>query len=1400
MSTVSPQIQQSDRKSDRELLQQLLRKRAMEGSRTSPLSVGQKALWFLHRSAPKSPAYHVGFTLRIHSPVDEHALMQALQRVVDRHEMLRASFKEDAGQVKQTISGACEVPFSVVDAAQWDGDELHEHVKRAYEQPFDLSRPPLLRGQLFRIDRSESIFLLTVHHLVYDAWSLWLTLEEIGDIYKAEVSSGHAKLGTPRHSYEDFVVGQKEMLDGSQGERLWAYWRNELEGDLTPLNLPIDRPRPSVQQFRGASLYLEVDTDLSARLKNIAREAQVTSFVLLSAAFQVFLHRYTGEEDFLIGTPTGGVDRTRYADVIGYFVNQVPLRTTLRDDPPFSEFLRRARDILLGALEHQEFPFPLLVERLRPERDSSVAPLVQVSFVFQRLQQSNDLADLLSPAPAKGRVTWAGLDVEYYTMPQQEGQFDLELEMTEVSECFYGLFKYDSALFDASTVQRMAGHFIQLLESIGTDPEQTVRRLPLLSQAERSELTAPRANRAKATTHTLVERFEERVAKQPHLIALHDGDVSLSYEELNERANQLAFHLRGHGVNTEVRVGLYIERSVDLVVGLLGILKAGGAYVPIDETYPPDRVAFMLRDADVALTLTSNRFEAALRDMDVTCINVQADWSIVSTESTTNATLNVRPENAAYVIYTSGSTGTPKGVEVTHANVSRLLTTTEHWYRFNSNDVWPLFHSVAFDVSVWELWGALLYGGKLVIVPYSTSRSPDAFYELTVEHGVTVLNQTPSAFVQYIQAEERLGVSPSLRLRLVIFAGEKLEPATLEPWYERHGDATPQLVNMYGITETTVHSTYRPLTHADTKRGASAIGRPLPDLDIYILDGQLEPVPPGVAGELFVGGAGVARGYLNRPELTQARFISNPFSNSPGERLYRSGDLARYLPDGDIEYLGRLDHQVKVRGFRIELGEIESVLCQHAQVKAVVAVVREDRPGDKRIVAYWIKSGTASLAESDLRAHARRHLPEYMLPAFLVELETLPLTVNGKVDRRALPAPSGDRALSDWPLAGPRDSIEQNLVTAWEALLDVRPVGIFDNFFDLGGHSLLAVHLMAEIEHDVGVKLPLATLLQSPTIAELAANLRSTDDLPWSPLVAIKKGGTGTPFFCVAGGGGNVLYFHELAQDLDVDQPIYGLQARGLDGISKPHVRVEDVAAEHLEAIRVVQPEGPYFIGGHCFGGLVAFEMAQQLRRAGDDVAIVAIMDQPAPSDVALDVDEHDDVVWLLRIATALQEATGRELNLPAEDELRPLDADAQLEHLRTRMQVCEMLPPSAGTDQVRGFVEVFKANSLARYNPSQPIPVPVVLFRAAEVHSDYDYAFADDPGVGLERSSMGWQAFASDSVAVHLVPGNHLTMLMKPNVGVLAQRLAACLDECRIAWPTRGREAPIPNEDEGRV
>ncbi|MEH1781198.1 MAG: amino acid adenylation domain-containing protein [Nostoc sp.] len=1047
-----------------------------------PLSFAQQRLWFLDQLQPESTFYNIPIALRLQGTLNTAALEQSLAEIIHRHEALRTNFIiVDGGQPTQIIQTQTSWTLSVVDLKHLSTTEQEiasqELAQQQPTQPFDLARDALVRATLVVLSETQHILLVCMHHIVSDGWSISVLLTELAALYNA-YSQGQPSLQDATRTplvplpiqYADFALWQREWLQGDVLQNQLSYWQQQLKDAPALLSLPTDRSRPAVQTFAGAYQKFALSVELTQKLTKLSQKQGATLFMTLLAAFDTLLYRYTGQEDILVGSPIANRNRSEIEGLIGFFVNTLVLRTNVSGDRSFNELLAHVRDMTMDAYTHQDLPFEMLVEALQPERHLSHAPLFKLMFVLE----NKPMFQLELP----------GLTVSPLVVESATAKFDLTLGMENTPTGLVGVWEYNTDLFDASTIERMTGHFVTLLEGIVANPHKQISQLPLLTVTEQQQLLVEWNNTQVDyyQDKCIHQLFEEQVQRTPDAVAVVFGNQQLTYQQLNCRANQLAHYLQTLGIKPDVLVGLCVERSLEMMVGVLAILKAGGAYVPLDPDYPTERLSFMLEDAQVSVLLGQQKLVESLPRHHARVVCLDTDWEKIAQNSESNLTNVAVPNNLAYVIYTSGSTGKPKGVLVNHSNVVRLFEATNSWYHFNQDDVWTMFHSFAFDFSVWEIWGALLYGGRLVVVPYLVTRSPKFFYELLCQEKVTVLNQTPSAFRQLIQASPALG--SDLKLRLVIFGGEALELWSLQPWFERYGDQMPQLVNMYGITETTVHVTYRPLSKADLNGTASVIGHPIPDLQVYVLDEYKQPVPIGVSGEMYVGGAGVARGYFNRPDLTQQRFISNPFSNNPQARLYKTGDKARYFPNGELEYLGRIDNQVKIRGFRIELGEIEALLASHPDVWENVVMVR-DEPSNKRLVAYVVSKVEQSPKVAELRRFLKQKLPEYMVPSAFVQLEALPLTANGKVDRRALPIPDNSQTELEDNFVAPTTATEKTLAAIWAEVLGMQQIGINDNFFTLGGHSLIATQIISRIREAFEIEVPLRHLFEAPTIASL---------------------------------------------------------------------------------------------------------------------------------------------------------------------------------------------------------------------------------------------------------------------------------------------------------------------------
>lgn len=1202
----------------------------------APLSHAQRRLWFIHQLQETTSEYNLTEALRLRGELDRRALERAINSIVARHEILRTHFVEIEGEPRQIIVPHLHIEVPYEDISSLEEVEKWERVTAALRQEatqaFDLARDPLLRLKLLQLGGQDHILLRTLHHIVSDAWSQNVFKQEFMVLYDAFCAGEEDPLQPLPLQYADFALWQRVWLNDLAVAQELDYWRKQLAGIPEQLELPRDRPRPAFQTFVADVYSLIVPSAKMKLVKRVGESNDATLYMTLLAAFALLLQRHSGETDIVIGSPIANRTGPQLEQMIGFLVNTLVMRVRVNSLQSFQELLRSARDTALEAFQHQDLPFERLVEELAVQRSLSTTPIFQVLFGLHH-------------APLRAQRL-KGIEVEPVAIPDHWVRFDLELHAFESEQQTEFYWMYNRDLFDRWRMVRMAGQYGRLLEQIANAPDQPVGYIDLLDPAEREQVISEWNDcRASAGDDLLHRMFAQQVERTPQAIALSYEQQSWSYAELNRRANKLARYLLKQQVGPEVRVGICLERSLETVLAVLGVLKAGGAYLPLDPHAPAERLAYIIQDAGAEVILTSSEMEERLPRDRANLVFLDRDWARIETEEETNPPLQASSANAAYVIYTSGSTGKPKGVVVTHENVARLFSATQHWFNFNAADVWTLFHSYAFDFSVWEIWGALLYGGRLVIVPYWVTRSPESFYALLEAEKVTVLNQTPSAFRQLSDFEQSSGLSGNdLSLRLVIFGGEALEMSSLRAWFSRHGDACPQMVNMYGITETTVHVTYKRLTAEIANESASLIGERIPDLQTYILDEFMQPTGIGIPGELYVGGAGMARGYLNRPELSAQRFVPHPFSQTPGERLYRSGDLARYRENGELEYLGRIDHQVKIRGHRIELGEIEAVLGRVYGVKQCVVIAREDAGLGPQLVAYIETAPASTLNLEDVRNEMGRVLPDYMVPVAFVVLEKIPITVNGKLDRRALPAP--ERRQERYRAPGSEQ--EKKLCELFAEVLGVEQVGVDDNFFALGGHSLITPRLISRIRDTLDISLSLRALFESPTVAELSLRIHSgvSGRSALDQVLTLNAQGTLPPLFCLHGGSGLSWGYAGLVRELGSNRPIYGIQAAGLDTEGTFPATIEEMAASYAGIIRKIQPRGPYYMVGMSLGGLVAHAIACQLQREGEELGCLAIMDSylAVPGEVALE-PELVELFELVQFDT--EHLKGKRISIP---------------------------------------------------------------------------------------------------------------------------------------------------------
>lgn len=1020
-----------------------------------PLSFAQQRLWFLDQLEPNSPVYNMSAAIRMQGELHIEALQQSIRAIAQRHETLRTTFTTAEGQPVQVINPDVEMRLPLLDFSAFPPDKALEWINQTTQKPFNLQQGPLFRAELIRLQASEYILVLTLHHIIADAWSIGILVKELSRGYAAFSTGNPPALAPLPIQYADFALWQRQWLQGEALETQLAYWKKQLGGALPVLQLPTDRPRPRIQTFRGARQLFSIDSKQTAALKALSQQQGATLFMTLLTVFKVLLHRYSAQEDILVGSPIANRNRTEIEGLIGFFVNTLVLRTDLSGNPTFLELLQRLRQVTWEAYDRQDLPFEKLVEELQSDRDLSYSPLFQVKFM---LEDASKL-DLQLP----------GLNLEFLEPENPTAKLDLSLDFYETDSDLLGVFEYNTDLFEADTIARMVGHFQTLLTGILANPQQRLSQFPLLTPGEQQQILVEwNQTQTPYPEESFHQLFEAQVERTPDAIAVVFQHQHLTYRELNQRANQLAHYLQKQGVKPEIRVGICIERSLSMIIALLGVLKAGGAYLPLDPAYPADRLAFMLSDSQVPLLLTTESLVSQLPAHSAQLICLDTDWPTIAQEQDCNPESGITSDNLAYLIYTSGSTGTPKGVLVTHAGLGNLTADKIRTCQVKPHSRVLQFFSFGFDASIPEFVMSLGCGAALhLATPAELSPGP-ALTKLLREQAITHITLIPSALAV-------LSPDDFPALEMVLVGGEAPTAELIAQWSKGR-----LFINAYGPTETTVNASMVP--YGDTLRPAA-------NKQFYILDRYLQPVPVGVPGELCIGGVGLARGYLNRPEKTAAAFIANPFSQQPGSRLYKTGDLAYYRRDGQIKLLGRLDNQVKIRGFRIELGEIEALMLQHPDIRDCAVVVREAQPGDKRCCAYWVAEPGRNLTKGDLRRELEAKLPKYMVPTVFIQLEALPLNPNGKVDRQALPSPDFTRPELAGAFVAPRTPVEMQLAEIFAEVLKVERVGVNDDFFELGGHSLLVTQLISRLLQRFAVELAVLDLFEAPTVAGLAQRL-----------------------------------------------------------------------------------------------------------------------------------------------------------------------------------------------------------------------------------------------------------------------------------------------------------------------
>ncbi|HWW72358.1 MAG TPA: amino acid adenylation domain-containing protein [Duganella sp.] len=1313
------------------------------------LSWSQLRLWLLDRFVPESRvAYHLPASFRLTGTLDRTSLRRALDQVVARHEILRTVFTECDGEPRRQVVAA-HVHFSLEerDLSNLEKDVREQVVRdaRAAEAgaPFDLQRGPLIRGQLLRLAEDEHVLFITQHHIVSDAWSTTILMREVTTLYAAFTQGLPSPLVAVPAGCGDDPRDQQALTTPTEEDASLTFWREYLQHSPEFTTFPTDRPRPPSQSYRGDSADVTVPPALARDLRALAQRHGTSLYTVLLAAWAILLSRMSGQDDIVVGTPVANRQNLAYIDAVGFFVNTVAIRARFDADATVSQLVDQLKTDTMQVFGRQEVPLERVVEAVQPKRDLSRHVLFQTMLA-------------LDNTPAIESVSLPGLRLDVEPIPVLSTQFDVKLSLVDTGANLFGRIEYATDLFDASTVQRWIGHLLLICKAMVNDDQQRVGQIPLRTPLQRSTMHVLMKGKQVDYPRDLMihQLFERQAAASPDGIALVFEQHELSYAQLNRRANQLAHYLISQGVGPDQRVALCAERGFEMVIALLAVLKAGAAYVPLDPAYPRERLDFMLADSAPVLLLTQQSLLGALDDVVVPVLVIDTA-SHLQTQPGHNpdpAVLGLHARHLAYVIYTSGSTGMPKGVMNQHDGVVNRLLWAQDQFALTADDRVLQKTPFGFDVSVWEFFLPLLAGARLVLARSGGHQDPLYLAKLIEDSAITTLHFVPSMLRSFV---EQLAPGRCASIRHLLLSGEALP----HPLVEEAARRLPrtQLHNLYGPTEAAIDVSYWNCTGMRT--GPVPIGRPIANTGLYILDRFGQPVPIGAAGELHIGGVQVARGYLNRPELTAERFVTDPFSAEPDARMYKTGDLARWLADGNIEYLGRNDFQVKIRGFRIELGEIEARLAVCAGVREAVVLAREGAHGDKRLVAYLVAQDGVTLDAAALRVALGEVLPDYMIPSAFVALDSLPLTPNGKLDRGALPAPD-QSALVTRAYAAPVGATDTALTEIWQDLLGVPRVGRHDHFFELGGHSLLAVQMAARVRQRLGVEIPLRELFAQPTLADYAGTMnKQTGVSQFAHVVTIRPTGETMPVFFVHAGGGEVAYVGDLEKWLDAAIPVYGLAATGLMPGQTPLTTVEDMASAYIKEMRLVQPKGPYRIAGWSAGGLIAYEIANQLIAADESVGFVGLLDASfnpnvKPEDIQRDFDP---------IKTLMQWVPE---NLATSSDIVAFQREGNVGGILAALQQAGLLASEIDEERVLRHLAVMHATRLAQLTyKAVAISVPITLFAAAETTAEF----------GAEQCH-GWKEVAGENIHVVPVPGAHLTILEQPHIKALGQALSDAL------------------------
>ena len=1334
---------------------------------SAPLSFAQQRLWFLDQLEPNNTVYHISRSVRLSGDLNIQVLKQALDAIVAHHEILRTNYIAENGNPIQVIAAPQSVELPIIDLQQYGQAEQETQIQKLLQQerqcPFDLASDMVLRGCLLKLAPQEHVLLLVVHHIAFDGWSIGILWEQLTQLYQAFLDGQPNPLEPLPIQYADYAVWQREWLTGEVLDKELNYWKQQLAGSNPVLELPTDYPRPAVQTYRGASQSLTLPPSLSDGLKQLCRQQGVTLYMTLLAVFATLLHRYTGQEDILIGSPVAGRNRAEIEGLIGFFINTVVLRANFSQEPSFRSLLAQVREVALGAYAHQGMPFEKLVEELQIERDTSRNPLFQVWFNMLNLE------DIQLKMPS--------IDVESIYNGEIASKFDLTLYVAEQEDTVKLRLVYNTDLFSPERMLEMLNQYHHLLSQIVENPDISTSELSLVTPQAKLSLPNPKQQLPWKWEGSVHSRFSQQAQWVPQHLAVVDAQVAWTYSELEERVNQLANYLLANNIKKQDIVAIYGHRSANLVWAILGVLKAGAAFAILDPAYPNSRLinCLQLFQPRALIQIAAEELPTELQEYvdSLSCecsLNLPQDSSQVASSllkdyATYSPEVTVEPDHLAYVAFTSGSTGKPKGILGTHRPLSHFLQWHCQTFELNQSDRFSMLSGLSHDPLLRDIFTPLFLGATLYIPEQQDIQTSHKLFDWMQEKQVSIAHLTP-AMAQLLTLDNT--ANPTKYLRYLFFGGDILTLQNVDRIRNFAPAAT--CINFYGATETPQAMGYYIVPKEDNfllLKDNVPLGQGIEDVQLLLLNTKQQLAGIGEVAQIHVRTPYLSKGYIGNDELTDEKFIVNPFTRIADDILYKTGDLGRYLPDGNIEFLGRIDNQVKIRGFRIELGEIESVFNTHPQIQQAIVIAREDIPGDKRLVAYVVPQSEQP-HDSDLRSFLAERLPNYMVPSAFVFLDAMPLTPNGKVDRRVLPAPNQSHIKLETNFIPPSNPTEEILVTIWANVLSLKQVGIHDNFFELGGHSLLALRLFSEIEKVFGRTFPLATLFEAPTVKDLANIIDQKQSLAaGSLLVPIQPQGTKPPLFLIHALGSSILIYHNLAQYLTSEQPVYGIQPQGLNGEDNILTTVEEIAAFYLQEIQKIQPEGPYFLGGYSFGGKLAFEMARQLQQQGQEVAFLALIDcynslgsqrLPLSQRLKIHLDNLRQGKHQYLAKKMIAWSSWLNYNLKSKSQ-------------KIAFQIVKKIGLPLPLTLLNRYIEENNLQANKNYQP-RFYPGKITLFQVTEWLA----------GEGYEIDEfLGWQELSGEKVEIHDVPGDHLSIFEQPQVKILAEKVSTCLERSQM-------------------